>query len=255
MGAAALFDLPERPWRAGDELPRGWHWFYFNPAAPQSQLGEDGHPRRGEFLPPVPLPRRMWAGGTLTFRSPLRIGAAAARRSTVTALEEKEGRTGRLVFVTVRHEITGPGGLAVEEEQQLVYREAAKPGSRGKAGEPFPADVDWSETFTPDAVMLFRFSALTFNGHRIHYDHPYATQVEGYPGLVVHAPLIALLLLQAAERHTGREPQTFTFQNVAPLFEGQAITIAGRKNSGGASTEIWAGGPGGTIATRAVTEW
>jgi len=255
LGAAALFDRPDAQLHPGDPLPRGWHWFYFNPAAPQSALGPDGHPRRGGFLPPVPLPRRMWASGSLRFHGPLRIGTAATRRSRVAAVEEKDGRSGKLVFVTVHHAITDPARLVVEEEQQLVYREAPKARTPTRADDPAPTDFEWSETFTPDPITLFRFSALTFNGHRIHYDHPYATGVEGYHGLVVHAPLTALLVLQAAERRVRRKPRAFQFQSVDPLFSGEPITLGGRTRPDGKATEAWAAGPTGMIAMKATVEW
>jgi 3-methylfumaryl-CoA hydratase len=251
-GAAATLDLPPTDFPDGTPLPPGWHWFYFQPAVRRSRLGIDGHPSRGGFLPPVSLPRRMWAGGTLRFHQPLEIGSEIDRHSQIGAVEEKEGRTGRLVFVTVQHRITGPRGLALEEDQKLVYRDPPRVDS--KAGEPLPPDLTWQETFIPDAVTLFRFSALTFNGHRIHYDHPYATQIEGYPGLVVHAPLTALLMLTAAIRHSGRAPTTFSFRHVAPLFCDQPITLAALHTQAD-ETEVWAATPRGAIATEARVEW
>jgi 3-methylfumaryl-CoA hydratase len=251
---AALLDRDPDAFAEGDALPPGWHWLYLNPATPRSLLGPDGHARRGGFLPPVPLPRRMWAGGRLRFPRPLVVGERVERRSRILSVEEKRGSTGRLVRVTVAHEIRGAGGVAVEEEQDLIYREAPGPGEPPRST-PLPEEVAWRETFLPDAVALFRFSALTFNGHRIHYDHPYATRVEGYPGLVVHGPLTALLLLDAATRHAGRRSTAFSYRAVGPLFGEQPITLAGRPAGDADAAEAWAAGPGGGIAMRAEVRW
>jgi 3-methylfumaryl-CoA hydratase len=254
-GMAALLDRDPEALAEGDPLPPGWHWLYLNPATPRSRLGPDGHARRGGFLPPVALPRRMWAGGRLRFPRPLLLGERVERRSRILSVEEKQGSTGSLVRVTVAHEVRGEGGGAVEEEQDLIYREAARAGEPAPATTPLPEGVEWRETFLPDAVVLFRFSALTFNGHRIHYDHPYATGVEGYPGLVVHGPLVALLLLDAAARHAGRRPAALRYRAVGPLFGDEPITLAGRAAAGGGAAEAWAAGPAGAVATRAEVEW
>ena len=253
-GMAGLLDRdPERLHR-GSRLPSCWHWLYFWPVMPQSQLAPDGHARRGGFLPPVPLPRRMWVGGRLRFLQPLFLGDPVQRQSTIQSISEKQGRSGRLAFVTVRHLITGPRGPATEEEQDLVYRDPARVGETRPVGDPLPTDLQWTEALTPDPVLLFRFSALTFNGHRIHYDHPYVTGVEGYPGLVVHGPLTALLLLDAAERHRGSEAVRYTYRAVAPLFSGEAITIGGRATADPEKTEVWAAGPGGRTAMHGAVE-
>ena len=254
-GMAALLDRQPEGFSEGTPLPECWHWFYFRPVTRQSQLGQDGHARRGGFLPPVALPRRMWAGGRLRFLQPLMLGERAERRSRILAVEEKEGRTGALVRVTVLHTISGERGPAVEEEQDLIYREAPKPGRPRGTPDALPDDVQWSEQFLPDAVVLFRFSALTFNGHRIHYDYPYTTEQEGYPGLVVHGPLIALLLLDAAKRRTDRQPSAFDYRAVGPLFGDEPVTLAGRTAESGDETEVWAAGPEGTLATQAKARW
>lgn len=211
----------------GDSLPPLWHWLFFLPTVAHSHLGPEGHARLGGFLPPVELPRRMFAGGRFAFHRPLRIGEQASRMGTVTLIEEKQGRSGRLVFVVVRYEITGEDGLAIVEEQDLVYREAPD-GTRPPApgAEPIP-DEPWSRTVDPDPVMLFRFSALTFNGHRIHYDHPYVTEVEGYPGLIVHGPLTALLLADLARREGPGPLASFSFRARAPLFADGPFTLLG----------------------------
>lgn len=262
-GMAALLDRPPGKLAGGAPLPEGWHWLYFWPAVPRSRLGEDGHERRGDFLPPVPLPRRMWAGGDLRFLRPLRLGEEVVRRSAVRSVEEKEGRTGRLVFVTVGRTVEGPAGTAVEEEQRLVYREAHGSGEEdppARTADAADAEAEWAESFLPDAVTLFRFSALTFNAHRIHYDRRWAVEREGYPGLLVHAPLTALLLLDAAARHGDRRPAAYRYRATRPLFEGEAMTLAGMatEDAGGAGRggmRVWAADPAGRVAMEGAVAW
>ncbi len=254
-GMAALLDRDPAGLDEGDPLPEGWHWLYLNAATPRSALGTDGHARRGGFLPPVALPRRMWAGGRLRFLRPLLLGERVERRSRVLAVEEKEGRSGSLVRVTVQHSVAGEGSAAVEEEQDLIYREAPKSDAPRPDPPRLPAELDWRESFLPDAVVLFRFSALTFNGHRIHYDQPYATGVEGYPGLVVHGPLLALLLLDAARRRAGRRAAAFEYRAVSPLFADAPITLAGRSGGPGSETTLWVAGSEGTVAMQAAARW
>lgn len=211
----------------GDALPPLWHWMGWLPDTPMSGLGPDGHPARGGFLPPVPLERRMWAGGRLGFHAPLRIGHPMRRRSTILKVSEKSGSTGQMVFVTVGHETSGPEGLAVTEEQDIVY--VAMP-DRFTPPPPVaaPEGAIWADLVTMDTVRLFRYSALTFNAHRIHFDLPYATGVEKYPGLVVHGPMQAMLLMQAARGHAGRAmPARFRFRGVRPLFHFDSVTLRG----------------------------
>ena len=231
----------------GDAVPPAWHWLYFLEARPASQVGVDGHPRRGDFLPPVPLPRRMWAGGRIEWRSPLRVGDAATRLSEIVSVEPKSGRTGTLVFVTVRHTISTAAGVSVVEEHDIVYREAARPGDPVPAPRPGPAGAVWTRTTVPDEVMLFRYSALTFNGHRIHYDAPYVTGTEGYPGLVVHGPLQATLLLDLARTQAppARRLARFEYRALSPTFGGLALTLNGIPSADGRSADLWAAGPGG----------
>lgn len=265
-----LLDRDPAGIREGDPLPLGWHWLYFRQPVRASRLGPDGHERRGAFMPDVGLPRRMWAGGELRALSPVRIGEPAELRSEIREVKEKRGKSGRLVFVTVGHAVHQGGRACVEEEQVIVYREARQPRDvRGHAQsiprpDPQPADhaanpaADWTRTFTPTPVTLFQFSALTYNGHRIHYDHPYATESEGYPGLLVHGPLTALLLLDAARRHGGAPPTSFRYRALAPLFADEPITLVGRPESGRpgrggpGSTVVEALGPSGTIAMRGL---
>ena len=228
----------------GDAVPPLWHWLYFLPVAPLAQVGADGHPKRGGFLPPVALPRRMWAGGRLTFHAPLRAGETAERTSTIASIEDKTGRSGRLVFVTVQHRYECAGTLCIEEEHDIVYRDTPQPGA--SAPKPIVAPADdagntWSRTLVADPVMLFRYSALTFNGHRIHYDFPYVTQEEGYPGLVVHGPLIATLLLDLVHRERpDASVASFAFRAMRPTFGGNAFTLCGRPAEDGRSVELWA---------------
>jgi 3-methylfumaryl-CoA hydratase len=223
----ATLDRDDPPLREGDGLPPLWHWLYFLPTVPHSSLGREGHVRLGGFLPPVPLPRRMFAGGRTEFLAPLRIGQRARRVGRVVSVDEKQGRSGPLVFVTVRYEVITDKGPALWEEQDLVYREeAARPEVPEPGTEPIPS-ATWVRTVTPNEVMLFRFSALTFNAHRIHYDHPYVTEIEKYPDLIVHGPLTALLLADLAHRHHPGTMRHFSFRGRAPLFADGPITLLG----------------------------
>lgn len=234
-------------------LPPLWHWLYFLPGERQSNIGPDGHPRRGGFLPPITLPRRMWAGGRLRFLRPLAVGAAVTRLSTIQQIQVKSGRSGQLVFVTVLHEIGDDAGVAIREEQDIVYRDAPAAGAPAPQPTPAPVDEQYSRAVTPDPVLLMRFSALTFNGHRIHYDRPYAMQEEGYPGLVVHGPLIATLLMEELRRnHPGKTIRGFEFKAVSPLFDTAAFSVNGKV--AGNTAQLWARGPQGQLAMRASAE-
>ena len=263
VALAALLDRDD-PFPTHDTLlPPGGHWLYFRPAARQSDLGSDGHPRRGGFLPPVPLPRRMWAGGRIEFLRPIRIGDTVTRVSRIADVALKEGHAGPLVFVRGDHEISGPEGPALKEEHDIVYREVPAPGVAGEslrslkmpppaatpAAAAAPEVAIWRRTVTPDPVMLFRYSALTFNGHRIHYDQPYATGVEGYPGLVVHGPLIATLLMDLIRRERPQARLSrFAYRAVSPLFDTAPFTVEGIPGAGGRSARVWAVTPAGALA-------
>lgn len=250
---AATLDRQVTP-AAATALPPLWHWMYFGAPAPHAQVGSDGHPKRGGFLPPVPLPRRMWAGGRLTFGPALQVGASATRQSTILDVQAKHGRSGALAFVTVRHEITHAAGLAISEEQDIVYRDMPPPGTDAPAapGVAAPEHALWSREITPDPVLLFRYSALTFNGHRIHYDRDYARQVEGYPGLVVHGPLIATLLADLLYRHVPDAPLLqFNFRAVGPLFDTEPFTLCGQPGPDGKTVQLWAKNPRGALAMQA----
>lgn len=254
-GMLALLDRDPAGLSEDDVLPPGWHWLYFNPTARRSELGEDGHREGGGLIPPMPLPRRMWAGGRIRFPGELRLGQGAELRSTLASVTEKEGRSGRLLFVTVRHEVSSGGaGPAVVEEQDLVYREGGTPEGGFRGGPDAPAEAAWRESFSTDPVTLFRFSALTFNGHRIHYDHPYATEVEGYPDLVVHGPLLALLLLDAGGRRLGVRPGRFSYRAVSPLFCGEGFSLCGAREDADDPTRLWAAHPERGVAMKAELE-
>lgn len=239
-GLDATLDHPPADAAPGTPLPPLWHWLYFLPQHRQSEIGADGHARRGGFLPPVPLPRRMWAGSQFEFRAPLRVGDEVERTSTIADVTAKDGRTGRLVFVKVRHEVRRNGGAdpAIVEFHDIVYRDARRPGDPEPPPVPAPAG-EWQREIVPDDVLLFRYSALTFNGHRIHYDRRYVTEVEGYPGLIVHGPLIATLLLDLVRRHApAADVATFRFKAVRPTFDLHPFQVHGRRD--GAALKLWA---------------
>jgi len=231
-GLAATLDLDQAARErlglvAGGMLPALWHWLAFLPTTPMSGLGPDGHPKRGGFLPPVPLERRMWAGGRLHFMGEIRIGEPFERRSTILSVKDKAGRAGRMVFVTVEHRFSTEQGLAVVEEQDIVYVAIPERFAPPPPVEP-PAPVAFREQVAIDTVKLFRFSAVTFNGHRIHYDLDYTREVEKYPGLVVHGPLQAVLIMEAARRHReGAMPKTYSFRGVRPLFHFEPVQVVG----------------------------
>ena len=240
--SATLDWPPERP-PAGTPLPALWHWLYFLPLARQSDVGPDGHPRRGDFLPPVPLPRRMWAGSQLLFHAPLRVGDPVSRTSTIVDVTEKSGRTGTLIFVKVRHEIRRQNeeAIAITEFHDIVYREAPKPDDVAPPPKQAPAASAWEKKWVPDDVLLFRYSALTFNGHRIHYDRRYVTGVEGYPGLIVHGPLIATLLLDLLRRQLpDAEVDRYEFRAVRPTFDTNHFFVCGEPQANGKTFRLWA---------------
>ncbi len=237
----------------GTALPPLWHWLYFTPLTRHSEIGEDGHAKRGGFLPPVPLPRRMWAGGRLDFLQPLRVGERVTRVSTIKDVTVKEGRSGSLVFVCVRHEFSNAQGLALSEEHDIVYRDAPAPGAPQPAPTPAPRDEQFSREIVPDPVLLFRYSALTFNGHRIHYDRSYVTGVEGYPGLIVHGPLIATLLTDLLRRNLpDAKVQRFSFKAVRPTFDIHPFTVCGKRE--GQTVTLWGRDHEGWLTMQATAE-
>jgi 3-methylfumaryl-CoA hydratase len=252
---AATLDREDPFPRMGDPLPPGWHQILFPRVVRHSQIGADGHPERGDFLPPVPLPRRMFAGKRTTFHESLRVGDEVRRDSVIKEVNVKQGRTGKMVFVTVTTDITSPRGLAITEEQDLVYREAAPGGTPPQPPQPAPGKAVWSRVVTPDPVMLFRYSALTVNGHRIHYDLPYVTKVEGYPGLVMNGGLTTLLVFELARTHASTPMRTISSRNVRALFVNQPITIAGEPSVDNRTAKLWALNPDGALALTAEAEF
>jgi 3-methylfumaryl-CoA hydratase len=244
---AATLDWAQEPSalrpEPGTPLPCLWHWLYFLPLHRQSELGADGHALRGGFLPPVPLPRRMWAGSDFEFIEPLRVGDALRRTSTIVGVQEKSGRSGPLVFVRVRHEICRQGSeqVALREHHDIVYRGAPAADEPVPPPVAAPGEAAWSRHIVPDDVLLFRYSALTFNGHRIHYDRRYVTEVEGYPGLVVHGPLVATLLMDLLRQHLPQgRVREFRFRALRPVFDIHPFSVHGQPASDGRSVHLWA---------------
>jgi 3-methylfumaryl-CoA hydratase len=252
----ATLDLPAQSLDAPNaDLPALWHWLYFLPSPQASAIGADGHAKRGGFLPPVPLPRRMWAGGQLAFFEPLRVGDAVSRTSTIEEVVVKSGRSGELCFVKVLHEVSGPRGLALREWHDIVYRPEPAPDAASPAYAPAP-QATWSEALLPDDVLLFRYSALTFNGHRIHYDRRYVTEVEKYPGLVVHGPLMATLLAGlGSKQFAGRRATAFSFRALKPVFDGHGLHVCGAPSANGNTADLWIKDHAGHCAMRASMEF
>jgi 3-methylfumaryl-CoA hydratase len=251
---ATLFQEIGEP-KAGDAAPFTVHWCLAQPVFPISELGPDGHPTRGGFLPPVPLPRRMWAGGELEFLDPLRVGDEARRTSRIADVTMKTGSTGTLCYVSVEHVVTTPRGTAIRERQDIVYREmtSAQPAAPAKPAAMPPAATH-RESHMADPVLLFRYSALTFNGHRIHYDRDYVTKVEGYPGLIFHGPLQAALLVEFAAKHHGEvPPKKFSYRGVQPLFEGSEFSI--NANDTAAGMEVWTANSQEQPTMRGTATW
>ena len=229
-------------------VPPAWHWATLLDAVRQSAIGPDGHPERGDFLPPIPLPARMFAGADMSFAAPLALDTPTALTETIEAIEEKTGRAGALTFVRLARELSQTGSPCVREVQTLVYRDAG--ATPPAAPKPSEIEARWRETIMPDPVLLFRFSAATFNSHRIHYDRAYAQGVEGYPGLVVHGPLIAIRLLEALHQQTEHAPLVaFRFRALRPLFDTAPFAVCGRID--GNAAELWAEAPDGGVAMTA----
>ncbi|SDN41680.1 MaoC family dehydratase N-terminal domain-containing protein [Ensifer sp. YR511] len=251
----ATLDLSSEAPAEGDLAPLLINYCLAQPAALTSALGDDGHPRKGGFLPPIPLPRRMWAGSTVAFHQPLRVGDVVKRVSRITDIKLKEGRSGALCFVTVNHRFEVGGRLATEETQNIVYREADS--GQGSAKPPSSDDVAPQGTHTRHwsaaPPLLFRYSALTFNGHRIHYDRRYVTEVEHYPGLVVHGPLQATVLLNFATELKGAPPSLFTFRGQSPLFDDDRICLHASEEPG--KLKLWTARENGPIAMSAEAIW
>lgn len=239
------------PLVAAGQVPSLWHWLYFLERASWQKLAEDGHQQRGEFLPPVDLPRRMWAGSRVEFHHPLRTGVAGHRQSKIESIDQKEGKSGRLTFVSVQHEIFCADQLAIKEWQTIVYRDAPSPDSK-PTGKPAPESAAFTEMITPDPLLLFRYSALTFNAHRIHYDRPYATETEGYPGLVVHGPLMATLLVNLLTKHYPKRVLTnFEFRGLKPVFDLAPFSVCANEPDADGTTDLWVADKEGDICVEA----
>jgi 3-methylfumaryl-CoA hydratase len=253
---AALLDVPPRPYKRGDTIPKGWYVVLFTPEERQSLLGPDGHPEKGQFIPPVALPRRMFAGRRVGFHDALRIGDEVNRLSRIARIEPKQGRSGKMCFVTVRHEISGPRGLAVVEEHDIVYREEPKPGAPKPQAAPAPGagSAEWTRAIVPDSVLLFRYSAATFNSHRIHYDIDYVRNTEGYPDLVVNGGLMTLLLWDLATSESGRELKSSSSRNLKALFVNRPITVCGMPVAAENKARMWALDAEGDLAIEAELE-
>jgi 3-methylfumaryl-CoA hydratase len=250
---SATLDRDDPYPRLGDPLPPLWHWLYFLPIPRQSELGPDGHAKRGGFLPPVPLPRRMFAGDRVQFHRPLRVGERISRISRILDVNYKQGRSGPLVFVVVRHEISDREGVALVEEHDIVYREHPKSTDAAPPPQIPPSGASWIREIRPEETLLFRYSALTFNGHRIHYDRRYAMEVEGYPGLVVHGPLIATLLLDLLRRNLAdAEVASLSFRAMRPLFDVAPFSLCGKAGPDGKTTQLWAKDSEGWLAMDAT---
>jgi len=243
---AAVLDRPEAP----VQVPPAWHWACAVETPRQSQIGPDGHPLRGGFMPPIAAPRRMFAAADMRFETPLLAGVETEWVERIASISEKAGKSGPLSFVEVERRISQGGALCIAETQTIVYRPAPAPDEPAPSPVAAPDDADWRKNVTPDAAMLMRFSAATFNAHRIHYDRAYAVEVEGYPGLVVHGPLIALSLLEAIP--PGPAVTSFSFRAVRPLFDGERFEVCGKRVDGGA--ELWARSAEGWLAMTARVE-
>ncbi len=252
---AATLDRDDPMPKIGDPLPVGWHQILFPRVVRHSQVGADGHPKRGDFLPPVPLPRRMFAGKRITFHADLRVGDEVRRSSVIQEVNIKQGRSGTMVFVTVKTDIASPRGLALTEEQDIVYREAPAPGAPTPPPQPAPGKAVWSRTVTPDPVMLFRYSALTFNGHRIHYDQPYVTKVEGYPDLVMNGGLTTLLVFELARTHASTPMRHVSSRNVRAMFVNRPIALGGEPSPDNRTAKLWALDSDGALALTAEAEF
>ncbi len=241
--------------QAGNPLPVGWHAILFPRVVRHSQIGPDGHPQRGDFLPPVPLPRRMFAGKRTTFVAPLQVGDEVHRESVIQNVTIKDGRSGRMVFVTVKTDIRSPRGVAITEEQDIVYRGEPDKNAPPQPAKPAPGKIVWKHEVTPDPVMLFRYSALTFNGHRIHYDKPYVTGTEGYPDLIMNGGLTTLLIYELARTHASTPIRFMSSRNVRALFVNRTITFCGEPSADNKTAKLWAQDDSGAVALLAEAEF
>ena len=247
----ATLDRDDLPFKEGDEIPPGWHLFYIREVVKIRDTAADGHPKRGDFLPPIDLPRRMWAGTKATYHKPIHVGENIRNVTTIEAVTPKTGKTGKLVFLKLKHEISGENGIATTEMQDVVYREDAKPGVKVPDPPPAPGVAVWKRTIHPSSVLLFRYSALTMNSHRIHYDRTYVTEVEKYPGLLVHGPLTFTLLLDLFRREMPDAAlKSFSVRAVSPIYDTHDFTVEGMLGQNGEAS-LWALNHQGRLAMSA----
>ncbi len=250
----AMLDYTPKSMTDGEVVPPLWHWAYFINPVRASDLGRDGHAAQGEFMPPIPLPRRMWAGSQLKFNAPLRVGEKARRESTIRDVRLKQGRSGKLCFVEIEHAILVGDELKLTEIHNVVYRDIKQPGDDKAEPPEAPDKAQWTREVVPDSTLLFRYSALTFNGHRIHYDLNFCHHQEGYPGLVVHGPLTATMLLETAIRHNpDRSLTACEFRAYSPLFNNVSFTLNGKIE--GDDTVLWATNPDNRLAMKATASF
>ena len=251
----ATLDRDDPPYKEGDVIPPGWQLFYIREVVKLRDTAEDGHPKRGDFLPPIDLPRRMWAGTRATYHKPIHVGENISNVTTIESVTPKVGKTGQLVFLKLKNEISGEDGLATTELQDVVYREEAQPGVAAPEPPPPPGEAVWKRTIHPSSVLLFRYSALTMNSHRIHYDRTYVTEVEKYPGLLVHGPLTFTLLLDLFRReNTDKTLKSFSVRAVSPIYDTHDFVVEGSPDGENAAT-LWALNHEGRLAMSAEAKF
>ena len=251
----ATLDRDDPPYKEGDVIPPGWHLFYIREVVKLRDTAEDGHPKRGDFLPPIDLPRRMWAGTRATYHKPIHVGENISNVTTIESVTPKVGKTGQLVFLKLKNEISGEDGLATTELQDVVYRVEAQPGVAAPEPPPPPGEAVWKRTIHPSSVLLFRYSALTMNSHRIHYDRTYVTEVEKYPGLLVHGPLTFTLLLDLFRReNTDKTLKSFSVRAVSPIYDTHDFVVEGSPDGENAAT-LWALNHEGRLAMSAEAKF
>ena len=251
----ATLDRDDPPYKEGDVIPPGWHLFYIREVVKLRDTAEDGHPKRGDFLPPIDLPRRMWAGTKATYHKPIHVGENISNVTTIESVIPKVGKTGQLVFLKLKNEISGENGIATTELQDVVYREEARPGAAAPEPPPPPGEALWRRTIHPSSVLLFRYSALTMNSHRIHYDRTYVTEVEKYPGLLVHGPLTFTLLLDLFRReNTDKTLKSFSVRAVSPIYDTHDFVVEGSPDGENAAN-LWALNHEGRLAMSAEAKF
>lgn len=251
----AMVNRPPGTISEGDELTMCSHWAYFTPLYPQSDLTVQGYPRDNDLFPPIQQSSRLWLGGRLEFKNPLTVGTPANRYSIITEVKEEEKAEGVKVYLSLQHQISTKGSVAIQEDQHFLYRTPSEKGAHPTRSEPMDLDPDWQKSTRPDSILLFRFSALTYNAHRIHYDQDYARNVEGYPNVMVHGPLLLLLALESfRSQFDGKILEDVTYEIRGPVYLGEQITISG-KDVDNQKTELRITGHENNIALKAQVKW